>query len=188
VVTPAGKRDHPLILSVGRLERYKGHQRVIAALPFVLEQRAGVRLQIVGSGPYRAALERLASQLGVADHLEIRAVPPDDREEMARLLSRASLVTLLSDYESHGIAAFEALSLGLPVLVSDTSGLRELAGRRLARAIPSNSAPELVAEVIVEQLGRPLVPTDVDLPSWDTCAAELLALYRSVLAVKPCAS
>lgn len=188
LAAPAGRGSHPLIVSVGRLERYKGHHRVIAALPRVLERRPDVRLQIVGAGPYRAELERLASRLGVSDRLEIRSVPADDREEMARLISQASLVTLLSEYESHGLAALEALSLGRPVLVTDAAGLRELARRGLARAVPLHSAPERVAEAILEQLRQPPRSAEIDLPTWDACAAELLALYQSILAVKPCAS
>jgi hypothetical protein len=55
-----------LIISVGRLERYKGHQRLIRALPKLREWRANVRLLIVGVGPYEVALWALAKKMGVA--------------------------------------------------------------------------------------------------------------------------
>ena len=55
--------DRSLIVSIGRLERYKGHQRVIAALPYILQQRPDVRLWIAGAGPYEATLKQLAEQL-----------------------------------------------------------------------------------------------------------------------------
>src|SRR5207253_10146290 len=44
--------DAPVILSLGRLERYKGHHRVIEALPKVLEEFPGASLRIVGVGQY----------------------------------------------------------------------------------------------------------------------------------------
>ncbi len=180
--------DSSLIVSIGRLERYKGHQRVIAALPKVQRQVPNVRLRIVGAGPYESALQKLARKLGVAERVEIRAVPPGDRGGMASLIVRADLVTLLSEYESQGIAVMEALALQRPVLVTGTSALQELANCGLARTVPLDSTPEEVATAIASQLRQPLVPVNVELPTWDDCAADLLALYQAVTRRTPCAS
>src|SRR5215469_1613644 len=57
--------NRPLIVSIGRLERYKGHQRVIAAFPKVLEQVPDAQLRIVGIGPYESTLHKMARRLGV---------------------------------------------------------------------------------------------------------------------------
>lgn len=182
--------DEPLIVSVGRLERYKGHQRIIAALPKVLEQIPHARLRIAGSGPYEAVLWKMARDLDVAQHVEIRAVPSQDRQGMASLLTQANLITLLSEYESQGIAAMEALALRRPVLVARTSALQELASRNLAYAVPLTSTPEEVAGAVIRQLHQPLIPGIVELPTWDACAASLLALYQTILGriPLPCAS
>ena len=177
---------HTLIASVGRLERYKGHHHVIAALPFILEQRPDVRLWIAGSGPYETALRRLAQKHGVADRVEIRAVPAADREAMAAQLSKAALVTLLSEYETHPMAALEALALGRPVLVADTSGLSELAEQGLVRAIPLASTPQQVAAAILSQLRQPLVPGSMALTTWDSCTKDLLALYQEIVRKSQC--
>ncbi len=185
---PGLQREPALIASVGRLERYKGHQRAIAALPYVLAQRPDARLRIMGEGPYRAELEELAQKLGVADHVEVKAIPASDRQGMAAALGRAGLVVLFSEYETHPVAMLEALSLGCSVLVTDTSGLAELAGRGLARAIPLESSPEKVAVAILEQLSRPWMPPHVDLPTWGECADRLLSLYQSVVRSVPCGS
>lgn len=182
------RQEGILIASVGRLERYKNHQRVIAALPYVLQQEPNVRLWIAGVGPYEANLRRLANRLGVAEKVDIRAIPATDREMMAVELSKASLFVLLSEYETHPIAALEAVSLGLPVLVADSSGLSELARRGLARAIRLNSTDQEVAEAVLDQLRQPRLPEHVDLPTWDDCAAGLLALYRTIARSPLCAS
>lgn len=171
-----------LIVSIGRLEQYKGHQRVIAALPRILEQRPDARLWIAGSGPYEAKLWDLARQLGVAHRVDIHAIPASDRQTMARELSKAALVVLLSEFETHPVAILEALSLGRPALVADTSGLSELAQRGLVRAIPLKSTSTEVADAILEQLLHPQTPSKVNLPTWDDCAAGLLSLYSSVIA------
>ena len=177
-VPPASK--DALILSVGRLEKYKGHHRILEALPLILKQRPDARLHILGTGPYESRLNDLAHELGVAQQTEIGGIPPGNRETMALTLSSASLVTLFSEYEAHPIAVMEALSLQRPVLVADTSGLSELAERGLVRAIPLNSTNEQVAEAVLEQLRSPAAVPTIDLPTWDECAGSLLSLYNLI--------
>lgn len=179
------KRDETLIASVGRLERYKGHQRIIAALPTILKQKPDVLLWIAGKGPYESALRILAKKLSVEDHVRFQAIPPEDREGMAQELANASLVVLLSEYETHPIAILEALALGRPVLVADTSGLSELCEQGLARGIRLDSTPDQVAAAVMEQLRSPLIHEKIDLPSWDDCAEGLLNLYNEILMVQP---
>ncbi|MCE7987607.1 MAG: glycosyltransferase family 1 protein [Caldilinea sp. CFX5] len=168
-----------LIMSVGRLERYKGHQRLLTALPYILQQRPTVHLRIAGHGPYEAKLQQLAEQLGVAHRVEIRGIPVADRNTMATELAQARLVTLLSDYETHPMAALEALALKRPVLVTKTSGLQELAEQGLARAVALDSTPQEVAAAVLDQMENPLIPGKLELPTWDDCARELLLLYRA---------
>ncbi len=188
IEAPPATTDGTLIVSVGRLERYKGHQRLIAALPTVAAHYPDVRLQILGSGPYASALRRSADGAGVANRVQIGTFSAGERDEMASLLSRAALVALLSEYESQGIAIMEALALGRPVLITHTSALAELADHALVRAIPLASSCEDVADAILDQLRRPAVGTTVDLPTWDTCAAALLALYHTICRRIECAS
>jgi len=169
------------IASVGRLERYKGHHRILAAMPEVLRRRPDARLLILGTGPYKDELQRMVLELGLAGQVQIRSIPPADRQAMAETLSMCAMVVLLSEFETHPIAVLEALSLGRPALVADTSGLAEIAEAGLARAIPLHSSPQAVASAVLEQLEHPLIPEHVHLPTWDECASQLLALYQDIL-------
>jgi len=178
-----GTKNGTRIVSVGRLERYKGHQHVIAALPKVQEQIPDVQLRIVGVGPYESALQKLARKLGVAERVDIRAVPPGDQEGMASVIGQADLVTLLSEHEAQGIAVLEALALRRPVLVAATTALQEFADHGLARAVALESTSEEVAMAIVSQLREPLVPANVELPTWDDCATGLSTLYHSIMQI-----
>lgn len=180
---PAGA---PLIASVGRLEEYKGHQHAIAAMPAVLRTHPDARLWIAGSGPYEPQLRAQIATLGLQDHVTIHAVPPRSRAEMAARLAACDLVVLLSAFETHPVAVLEAIALGRPVLVAPGSGTGELADRGLARAVDPHD-PEAVAAAITRELRDPLRPGAADLPTWDGCAAALLALYRTVLE-RRCAS
>ena len=170
-----------LLASIGRLERYKGHHRVIAALPHVLKREPDARLLVVGTGPYEAALRKQAAELGLERRVEVTSVPADDRGAMAALLRRPSLVVLLSEFETHPLVALEAAAAGRRLLVADRGGLAELAEEGLARAVSPDAPPSAVAEAILEELGRPSDGRQVpSLPSWEECCKGLLELYASV--------
>ena len=185
---PSGISAKPLIVSVGRLERYKGHQRLITALPKIREQRPDAQLLILGAGPYEATLRELVREVGVSEHVEIRAVPGSDRQAMAEVLSQAALVALMSEYEAHPAVVEEALALRRPVLVANTSGMRELAEQKLVRSVSLNSTPEEIAAAALRQIEEPLIPAQDALPTWEDCARKLLIIYNAVCGREQCAS
>ncbi len=175
-----GDRDPNLILSVGRLERYKGHHRVVEALPYVQRSIPNARLRIVGGGPYEASLRALVARHGLDASVDIISVP---RGEMGRLLGSASVVTLLSEFESQGLAVHEALARGCRVVVDSGSALAEVAGFDQASAVSPADPPQAIAAALVDQLsgGRSADVVIPALPTWDDCAAATTALYASVL-------
>ena len=122
----------------------------------------------------------MAKRCGVATRVDIGPVAVDERAYMASILSQAKLSILLSDYESQGIAILEALALGIPAVVTHTSGLADLAKGGLVRSVPLHSSPPVIASAILEQLHRPLIVPDIQLPSWEHCTAELLNLYYEI--------
>lgn len=179
--SPGVKVDPHLIVSSGRLERYKGHHRAIAALPKLIRRVPDVRLHIVGTGPYERELRRLVAALGLEKRVTIAAIPGSERQKMADLLASAGLFVLFSEYEAHPVAVMEALSLRRPVLVSDTSGLRELAANGLCRAISCSAGPGELADALAGELEAHREVPDLALPDWDACAQALNDVYRDVL-------
>jgi len=177
-VTP----EPALVVSVGRLERYKGHHRAVEALPYLLKTRPEARVEILGAGPYEAELRALAEELGVADRVSIRFIPPVDRALMGECIARAGVMTLLSDYEAHPVAVMEALTAGRPAVVSRTSGLTELADLGWAVGVDQHASAEETARAIEQQLEHPLVPDPADLPTWETCVAGVVDTYDSIVA------
>jgi hypothetical protein len=69
--------------------------------------------------------------------------------------------------------------MGTKALIADTSGLTELGEEGLATTIAVDATPEEVAAAVLALLAAP-PPPPADIPSWDDCAAQLLALYREV--------
>ncbi|HVF79877.1 MAG TPA: glycosyltransferase family 4 protein [Solirubrobacteraceae bacterium] len=175
----------PVVLSLGRVESYKGHQRVVEALPALERARPGLHLRIVGSGPYEAELLELAEELGVAHMLTIAPVPADRRDEMAQLLQRAGCVVTLSEYESQGMAVHEAHGLGRPLLVSDNSALADLGDHANVCSASAETNSDEIAATIVELLEAPPLPARRPLSTWDDCATALLEVYLEALARHP---
>ena len=171
----------PTLASIGRLERYKGHHRVLEAFPLILEQQPDARLLIVGSGPYEEELRKQAADLGVADRVEITSVPPGDPRGMAALLGGVSLVVLMSEFETHPLVALEAAAARRRLLVAEAGGLSEIAADGFGRGIPLDSTPQQIAAAALEELAKPQPQGSPSLTSWDECAAALLDLYGSVL-------
>jgi glycosyltransferase involved in cell wall biosynthesis len=173
-------RDPPLIVSIGRLERYKGHHRVIEALPLVAREVPDIQLRIVGSGPFEATLGELVRDLGLTARVQIGPIPADQRTDLAALLARARLAIFLSDYESQGMAAMEAVAFGCPTLVADGTALHDLAAKGLARPVPPNATAKELAAAIVSELEHPTRPPDFEPPDWETLVEALARLYRQV--------
>jgi phosphatidylinositol alpha-1,6-mannosyltransferase len=118
----------PTILTIARLEdRYKGHDVVMRALPLIRAHIPDVRWVIIGDGPLRSGLERLARAQGVADAVNF-AGPVSD-EERDDWLSRAHVFTMPSRLpaggfagEGFGIVYLEANARGVPVVAGNVGG------------------------------------------------------------------
>jgi glycosyltransferase involved in cell wall biosynthesis len=175
------KVDPTLVLSIGRLERYKGHHRAIEALSALRERIPEARLLILGSGSYEGQLRGLAARLGLAEAVEIRSIPASSRGELVDAIAAAGVIVLLSEYESHPVAVMEALSLRRPVVVAATTGLLELAEAGSVRSVPINAPPGDVADVLANELQEPTSPTTT-LPTWDECVDQLLEVYERIKA------
>jgi glycosyltransferase involved in cell wall biosynthesis len=169
----------PLLVSVGRLERYKGHHRILRALPTILAEASNARLVIVGDGPYEQPLRAMASQLRVAERVSICGFGPERRAELGKLVADADVLCLLSEYEAHPVAVMEALGAGTKALVADTSGLSELGRAGLATTIGLEATAEQVASAALAVAAAPATAPPA-LPSWDDCAEQLHRLYHEV--------
>jgi glycosyltransferase involved in cell wall biosynthesis len=153
----AGPRAAPItpgvlrLVSVGTMTQpYKGFDVLIAALARTRAAGLDLRLLLVGDGPYRAELERLASRLGVADRVEFLgqlAAGPQVRA----VLDAADLYVLPSRTEGLPRALVEAMARGLPCLGSRVGGVPELLAREdLVPAADVAALSEAIARVAAD--------------------------------------
>ena len=172
-------KGSPLVVSIGRLEEYKGHHRILRAMPELLRRAPGARLELIGSGPFEQALRDMAVELDVAEQVSIRSFGPAERGGLGRVVSDADVVCLLSEYEAHPVAVMEAIGTGTRALVADTSGLTELGTAGLATTIALEASPQEIATAVLRLAAAPPVSSPA-IPTWDDCADQLQALYRAV--------
>ncbi|MDB5694494.1 MAG: glycosyltransferase [Sphingomonas bacterium] len=171
--------DGPFILGVGRLARQKRWDRLIAAMPAL----AGVPVVVLGEGDERGSLLAQATALGVAERLHLPGHAADPLAAMAR----AAVLALPSDFEGAPGVLREALSVGTPVVATDSSpSVREIVwDRTLGTVVARDDAAGLVAAL--RWWLTAARPEPVPMPGKDA-AARYLALFDRLVDGAACQS
>jgi len=135
-----GASDGPMrILTVGRLEFVKRHDRLLEALAMATAQGASVELHVAGDGPLRAALAERSRALGLGARVRWLGQVSD----VPRLLATGHVFANASMTEAFPLALLEAMSAGLPIVCCDNGGARELVeAGACGIVVPSNTDPE----------------------------------------------
>jgi phosphatidylinositol alpha-1,6-mannosyltransferase len=147
----------PVVCCVSRLVARKGQDMLIRALPAVARAVPGVRLLIVGVGPYEAALRQLASDTGVTDRVVFAgAASYDELPAYFRAGDVFAMPCRLRwfgfDVEALGAVFLQGASVGRPVIAGDSGGAPEavLPGKTGLVVDPTRPAP--LAEAITSLL------------------------------------
>ncbi|HEX7192173.1 MAG TPA: glycosyltransferase family 4 protein, partial [Thermoanaerobaculia bacterium] len=118
------------ILTVAALNKTKGFPFLIDAMARLVARGVDVECNIIGTGPRRAAIERWANDLGVADRVHLLGLLP--QHEIARRLLECdvfvlpSMIALDGTMDGLPVALIEAMAAGKPVVASTISGIPEL--------------------------------------------------------------
>lgn len=109
---------------VARLVPVKNHDLLLRAFKKLKEKESGAAtsLTIVGDGPLRADLEKLASQLGLMNFIEFMG----SRRDVPEILRDLDIFVLSSKSEGFSLTLLEAMASGLPVVSTDVGGNREI--------------------------------------------------------------
>jgi glycosyltransferase involved in cell wall biosynthesis len=173
----------PLVLVVGRLERYKNVDLVVDAFGSIA---AEAELVIIGEGPDRARLEHYVNDR--APDRSIRFTGKISDELLNHLLAQASLVVAASDHEAFGLSVAEGLSAGARVLASDIPAHNEIAEKA------GTNAPIALIDVrdshkfkeqmeLLLRAGRS-TSGNVRLPTWRDFVGAVREVYASVCAAR----
>jgi glycosyltransferase involved in cell wall biosynthesis len=135
----AARDDPPTLLTVSRLQRYKNQAATLLA---AAQLGQGVQVHLIGRGPEREALQRLADASGVRCRIDTEA---DDRAVSDAYL-RARVAVCPSRFEGFGLTPIEAVASGTPTVASAIPPHREFVGSA-ARLFPLDNLAALTEAV-----------------------------------------
>ena len=169
-----------LLLSVGHLLPAKGHEWAIRALSLL----PGSHVVVVGEGPDKARLVRLANEMGVTDRVTfVGAVDPD---RMPALYTAADVLVLASEREGMPNVVLESLACGTPVVASDVGGIPEVITSRVAGCVLSDCNEVTIAEAVkarrASEVSRESVREFAHQFDWHSRISAQIELYEDVLA------
>jgi glycosyltransferase involved in cell wall biosynthesis len=177
-----------VVLCVTRFYAHKHADELVHAIPRVLASSrcpGALRFVMVGEGPQRRRLERLARRLGVAGVTEFTGASP--RRDVADLLERAHVFVVPNPAEAFGIVALEARAKGLPVVARSSSGTCDVIEHErhgllcdtiddMARSIARLCDDPRLREAISER-----APEGLEQFGWNHAIERHLALYGEAL-------
>ncbi|HEX3825113.1 MAG TPA: glycosyltransferase family 4 protein [Mycobacteriales bacterium] len=145
--------DRPVVVCVSRLMPRKGQDAMIRALPEIRRRVPGAALVLVGGGPSRARLAKLATGLGVAEHVTVTgSVDHADLPawygvgDVFAMPCRERLGGL--DVEGLGMVFLEAAACALPVVAGRSGGsVDAVLDRQTGRLVDGSSVGEIAAVV-----------------------------------------
>jgi teichuronic acid biosynthesis glycosyltransferase TuaC len=186
---PAPAPATPTLVTVANLIERKRIADVTRALALLAGTWPHLRLVIVGDGPERAALEALATSLGVGDRVAfLGRLAPDDAVAAAR---QASLFVLPSTDEAFGVAYVEAMAAGVPSIgcrgedgpeeIAAAGGGIELVAPRDPSALASSLDALLSDPARLEQMRVDARETVLRSFTWERCGRQTVAAYEEVL-------
>ena len=115
-----GWGDDMVLISIGRLAKEKNWETLLTAVQPLIQNRSNIRLVILGEGEERGELETVATELGIARHVQLLGSVPFD--SIPRYLKAADIFCFASVTETQGLVTLEALAAGLPVVAVTATG------------------------------------------------------------------
>lgn len=172
--------EGPALLSVGQLVELKAHDLIIGALPDL----PGYTLLIVGDGPERSKLERLAKGLKIANR--VRFLGPIPHERLAEIYSVADALVLASSREGWPNVLLEAMACGTPVIGSKVGGIPEIVNSPAAGVLISERTSAGIAAAVKHLFQNPpdraATRRYAEQFSWDATTDGQIRLFDDILA------
>jgi glycosyltransferase involved in cell wall biosynthesis len=182
--------NEPRLVAIGRLAAQKGFDRLLQSMPAIIRSVPEVRLDILGDGPDRAALEQLIASLDLAGHVVLRGALP--RHEVGAVLDRSRLVVAPSRFEGLPYAMLEAAGHGRPIVATDVAGIDEVVADGVTGLLVHNGSiddePGVLSDAVVRlltdhstcaEMGRAARERTISLFSLDASLEAYEHVYRA---------
>ena len=181
--------EHQVVLSVGNLIPIKGHDLLLRAFAAAQKEFPQLLCEIIGEGPERTRLERLAKALNIAER--VRFLGRQSRDQVAEVMRRCSVFALPSRYEGLGCVYLEAMATEKPVIACRGQGIEEIIEhKRNGWLIDPNDLEGLTCALtsmladapLRQRLGTDARRTVLESHTLDHQAASLAAVYKECVA------
>ena len=146
---PQPKRGFTL-LYVGRLAPPKDHDTLLRAVALTRMHHPSVQLWMVGDGPLECSLRKLSDELGLNDCVTFFG----EQADVSPFMLAADLFVMSSVTEGLPVSLLEAMSAGLPAVVTDVGGMGEIARLSGAVTLVPASDPEGMAAALCDAVAR----------------------------------
>jgi glycosyltransferase involved in cell wall biosynthesis len=170
----------PVVLSAGRLDRYKRVELLVRAMRHVGD---AANLVILGTGPEQPRLHELVEAEGLRGSVRLLGGVSD--EDLRRWQRTATVVVSLSTRESFGLSLAEGIVAGAAIVASDIPAHREMAAalRAVPTMVTEPATPSGVSAAVLDALaqGRPGRPAGA-IRAWSDVARDTIAVYEDSLA------
>jgi glycosyltransferase involved in cell wall biosynthesis len=159
--------DQPVILTIGRLSREKGHAELLRAVA-LLRRSDDWKLVIVGIGPERDSLQGLAASLGIGERVVFAGFHADVRV----FYGLASIFVLPSRSEGSSNVLLEAMMARVPIIATRAGGNAEIIIDGKTGLLVPMDAPRELAEAMTTLLGRSTPATQLALAARERADSE----------------
>src|SRR4029077_17303200 len=138
------------MLSVGRLAPPKDHATLLHAVALLRAHHPDVQLWMVGNGPLEPNLRKLSAELGLEQCVTFFG----EQADVSPFLVSADLLVMSSVTEGLPVSLLEAMSAGLPAVVTGVGGMGEIARLSGAVTLVPPSDPEGMARALCDAIAR----------------------------------
>jgi teichuronic acid biosynthesis glycosyltransferase TuaC len=185
--TVAEREPQPTLVTVAHLEPHKNQAAVVRAVAALKDRHPGLRYVLIGKGPDRDSLERLAARLGLSDRVSFAGAL--DHAAAQERMARGWVHVMPSVHDAFGVAHVEAMAAGLPTIGGAGTGAEDIAAAGDGMVLVPAGDESMLARAIDrlvgdprerDRLGAAARRTVAEHFTWDRNGERTAAVYRKI--------
>ncbi|MEO0897330.1 MAG: glycosyltransferase [Bacteroidota bacterium] len=173
-----------LVVFLGRITGQKGPAYFFEAAKKILEERKDMRFMLAGKGELIDKLIQQAAEEGLGDRIHFTGFLEPDR--VRELLAMADVYVMPSVSEPFGLSALEAAHMGVPVILSENAGVKEVLNHALAIEYKdTDRLARMITSVVDDHLWKQRIvqgqKADLKSVAWSNSGKQVVEVYESLL-------
>jgi glycosyltransferase involved in cell wall biosynthesis len=172
------------IAYAGRLEkRQKNIDKLIRAFKLFVQDYTDSELVIIGRGPYENKMKKLIEKLGLQKKVKMERWL--SRDQYLKEIASSDLFIMPSECECYAIAVAEAIVLGIPTIVANSTALSTYVKNGFSQGIDPPITPQKIMIALREALKTPRKKRTYNffskIISWDDVVKKMTIVYEEII-------